>query len=77
GWGRWWLEQSAGFVPAQRKVQLILDALDYPESLTDAAASEVPSWGIQLFAGAPLFHDPEKALTFKRSVEAISEALQK
>lgn len=71
GWGRRWLAQSAEFVPDHRKVQLILDALDYSESLKETAASNVPSWGIQLFAGAPLFHDPDKALTFKHSVEAI------
>ncbi|NHN29921.1 hypothetical protein [Paenibacillus agricola] len=70
-WGRGWLAESAGFVPGDRKVQLILDALDYSESLTDTAASDVPSWGIQLYAGAPLFHDLDKALTFKHSVEAI------
>jgi hypothetical protein len=70
-WGREWLAQSTEFVPNHRKVQLILDALDYPESLTDTAASDVPSWGIQLFAGASLFHDPDKAHTFKHSVDAI------
>jgi hypothetical protein len=70
-WGRRWLAQSAEFVPEHCKVQLILDALDYSESLKETAASYVPSWGIQLFAGAPLFHDPDKALTFKHSVEAI------
>jgi hypothetical protein len=71
GWGREWLAKSAEFVPSHRKVQLILDALDYSGSLTDTSASDVPSWGIQLFAGAPLFHDPDKALIFKQSVEAI------
>lgn len=71
GWGREWLERSPEFVPDDRKVQLILDSIDFPENLIETATSDVPSWGIQLFAGAPLFNDPDKALTFKHSVEAI------
>ncbi|MFK7697124.1 hypothetical protein [Paenibacillus sp. HJGM_3] len=74
GWGREWLARSEHFVPHHRKVQLILDALDFPESLTESAASSVPSWGVQLYAGAPIFHDPDKALTFKHAVEAIRAA---
>ena len=52
GWGRQFLEAAAGFIPPNRKVQLILDALDFPDSLLAAAESEQPSWGIQLFGGA-------------------------
>ena len=48
-WGREFLEMSPAFVPPGRKVQLILDALDFPDSLLAAAESSRPSWGIQLF----------------------------
>ncbi|MFC4808050.1 hypothetical protein [Paenibacillus sp. GCM10023250] len=75
GWGREWLAQSAGFVPEGRQVQLILDAKDFPASLEDTGRSEIPSLGIQLFAGAPLFHDKDKAIAFQRSVEAIRNRL--
>jgi hypothetical protein len=73
GWGREWLNRSPEFVPQHRKVQLILDALDFPDSLTDTATASSPSWGIQLFAGAPLFQDPDKALVFKQAVETIRQ----
>lgn len=75
-WGRDWLASSAEFVPAHRNVQFILDAADFPDSLTETAASDVPSWGIQMFAGAPLFADPDNARLFKRAVEAIRETIQ-
>jgi hypothetical protein len=70
-WSRQWLEQSPSFVPGSRRVQLILDALDYPGSLEDAARSSVPSWGIQLFRGAEVFDDRDKANAFREAVEAI------
>lgn len=70
-WGREWLIRSPEFVPVSSKVQLILDAMDYPDSLVETAASTVPSWGIQMFAGAPLFQDSEQAKVFHQSVEAI------
>ena len=70
-WARSFLEQSPGFVPANRKVQLILDILDYPASLLAAVASAQPSWGVQIFAGAPIFADAEKARLFRRAVEAM------
>jgi len=71
GWGRQFLEAAPGFVPPDRKVQLILDALDFPDSLLASAASEQPSWGIQLFGGAPLFRDLEQAAVFRDAVERI------
>lgn len=74
-WGREWLDLSSEFVPADRKVQLILDAADYPDNLIETATPGVPSWGIQMFAGAPLFQDREKALVFRRSVEAIRQSV--
>ncbi|MZQ80979.1 hypothetical protein GQF01_02350 [Paenibacillus sp. 5J-6] len=75
GWGRTWLEYSHQFVPQDCNVQLILDILDFPMSLTRSATSQVPSYGLQMFAGAPLFQDPDKALLFKFSVEVIRDRL--
>jgi hypothetical protein len=71
GWGRDFLEQAPGFIPQDRKVQLILDAPDYPDSLLAAAESSVPSWGIQLFGGAQVFRDPDRACVFRNAVEQI------
>ena len=58
-------------MPAQRKVQLILDALDFPASLQATAASTRPSWGLQIFGGAQVFGDPERAHIFQAAVEQI------
>jgi hypothetical protein len=77
GWGRTWLEYSHHFVPQHCNVQLILDILDFPMSLTRSATSQVPSYGLQMFAGAPLFQDPDKALLFKFSVEVIRDRLSR
>jgi hypothetical protein len=70
-WGRRFLEQSPAFVPADRKVQLILDAGDGPESLHETAAASPPSWGIQVFAGAEIFANPPFAEAFGSMVTAI------
>jgi hypothetical protein len=70
-WGREWLERSPEFVPAGNKVQLILDALDYPDSLVETAQSRVPSWGVQMFGGAEVFADDEKAEVFCDAVAKI------
>lgn len=70
-WGRQFLEEAPAFVPEERKVQLILDALDFPASLQEAARAETPSWGIQLFGGAQIFADPAQAERFRRAVEQI------
>ncbi|HXF63129.1 MAG TPA: hypothetical protein VNK95_16000 [Caldilineaceae bacterium] len=74
-WGRAFLEQAPAFIPAERKVQLILDALDFPDSLLAAADSPRPSWGIQLFGGASVFADPDQARIFAQAVEQIREKL--
>ncbi len=74
-WGRAFLEQAPAFVPQQRAVQLILDALDFPGSLEAAADSLQPSWGIQLFGGARVFGDPAQARTFATAVERIRRRL--
>jgi hypothetical protein len=72
-WGRTLLEQAPAFVPQDRKVQLILDAGDGPESLTETARSAFPSWGVQVFAGASIFADDAFAETFKAAVEEIKK----
>ncbi len=74
-WGRSFLESAAAFVPADRKVQLILDALDGPRSLIETARSAVPSWGLQIFGGAEVFKDPARATAFGRSAAQIREAI--
>lgn len=70
-WGRDFLQAASGFIPADRPVQLILDALDFPASLTETAGSPVPSWGLQLFGGASVFRDPQQAEIFKQAVAQI------
>lgn len=72
-WGRRFLEASPDFIPVGRPVQLILDALEYPDSLLAAAASEVPSWGMQIFDGGKIFCDPAQSAIFARAVELISQ----
>ena len=74
-WGREFLEQAPAFIPATRKVQLILDVLDFPDCLTATAASPMPSYGIQLFAGAPVFADAAQARVFAAAVEGIRQKL--
>jgi hypothetical protein len=74
-WGRYWLEQAGGFIPANRKVQLILDMLDFPESLLAVTDSSQPSWGLQLFGGAEVFSQPDRARLFQRAVRQIREAI--
>ncbi len=70
-WGCELLEQSPQFIPGNRKIQLILDALDFPDSLTATAAAAVPSWGLQMFGGADIFRDPAKAEVFRTAVNQI------
>ncbi len=64
-WGRTWLEASTSFVPKDRKVQLILDALDFPDSLTALVDVKPASWGVQIFAGAKVFANPAWAEIFQ------------
>jgi hypothetical protein len=75
-WGVEFLHQALNFVPSHRKVQLILDILDFPESLLAVATSTPPSWGIQLFGGAEVFSQPEKAEVFQQAVEEIKATVQ-
>ncbi len=74
-WGRDLLEQAPDFIPNDRKVQLILDALDFPDSLLATATSSAPTWGLQLFGGAQIFNDPDRAQIFQRAVEIIRGSL--
>jgi hypothetical protein len=70
-WGRSFLEQAPTFAPPDRKVQLILDALDGPASLIETAAAAYPSWGLQVFGGATVFSGADFAQVFKTAVAHI------
>ncbi|MDD2442434.1 MAG: hypothetical protein PHG76_09985 [Eubacteriales bacterium] len=72
-WGKTYLEMAANWLPAGKPVQLILDMLDFPDSLNQAAAASRPSWGLQLFGGARAFADPEKARVFAQAVQRIRQ----
>jgi hypothetical protein len=48
--------------------------LDYPASLEAAAGASPPSWGIQLFGGAEVFKDPDRARVFRAAAERIRRA---
>ena len=72
-WGREFLVGSKEFIPGDRKVQLILDALDFPDSLLATTESPVPSWGLQMFGGAQVFDDPIKAKIFRTAAEKIQQ----
>jgi len=73
-WGRAFLEHAPAFVPPERKVQLILDALDGPDSLIETAAAARPSWGLQIFDGARIFADAAFAQVFQTAVARIQDA---
>ena len=70
-WGREFLDKAPQFVPQDRKVQLILDAKDYPDSLIAAGGSPNPSWGIQMFAGVQIFSDSDNAKLFRKVIDQI------
>lgn len=72
-WARTFLERAPHFVPAGTEVQLILDVLDFPGSLVAAAASSVPSSGLQIFGGAEVFADARRAELFAQAVRRIRE----
>ena len=76
-WARQCLEAAPRFVPAGHPVQLILDVLDYPDSLLATAEAAPTSWGVQLFGGAEVFADPERAAIFARAVEQMRLHLSK
>jgi hypothetical protein len=70
-WAREFLEQASDFIPQDHKIQLILDVLEFPDSLLATAASAQPSWGIQIFGGDQIFRDPEQAQIFAQTVEQM------
>jgi len=71
GWGRDFLAQTPAFIPAGQKVQLILDALDFPASLLETAQATPPSWGVQIFGGTQVFGDAANAAIFANAVEQM------
>lgn len=74
-WGREVLEASAGYVPADRVVQLIGDALDGPAALQEIAEATRPSWGLQVFSGSRLFDDAELGDAFRAAVTSLRKRL--
>ncbi len=74
-WGRDFLERAPGFVPADRKVQLILDVLDFPASLETTTEAAHPTWGVQVFDGAEIFGTPEKGSRFREAVREIRQRI--
>lgn len=74
-WGSEWLAAATAFVPADRKAQLILDALDFPDSLLATGEAQSPSWGLQVFNGAQIFANSEWARLFQQVVEQIQTKL--
>lgn len=76
-WGQEWLRQASNFVPANRKVQLILDALDFPNSLVSTAEAEHPSYGLQMFGGADIFRDEASAEIFRVAVVQMRMTLER
>ena len=69
------LEQSPTFVPAERKVQLILDAFDFPATLETVATSPIPSWEIELFGGVNTFSNPENGRVFELAIHKMKETV--
>lgn len=75
-WGRTFLEAAPAFIPADNRIQLILDALDGPRTLLETAVSNEPSWGVQVFGGAKLWEDPELGDAFSRAVRQIQATIE-
>jgi hypothetical protein len=75
-WAKEVLESTSALVYADHKVQLILDALDYPDSLLAIVDASPTSWGIQIFGGANVFADPAKAGVFQEAVSAMRSKLE-
>jgi hypothetical protein len=73
-WGRDFLTSAPAFVPTPHPVQLILDAIDFPESLLAIVDAEPLSWGVQVFGGAAVFDNPEWAELFRSAVEQMEAA---
>ena len=52
---------------------MILDVLEFPESLWSAAASARPSWGIQIYGGAAIFADVARTEQFAAAVAQMQQ----
>jgi hypothetical protein len=74
-WGREFLGGMVDFIPQDRAVMLILDALDFPESLLTVSQSSLASYGIQMFNGWQVFSEPGNAEIFRSAVERIREII--
>ena len=74
-WGRAFLAAAPAFVPLGSQTQLILDALDGPDSLRETAASAIPSYGLQIFGGAAVFADATFAQVFQGAAARIRATL--
>jgi hypothetical protein len=75
-WGREFLEAAPSFIPDDHPVQLILDVLDYPDSLRETTASAHPSFGLQMYGGGEIFSDPQQASEFSFAVRQIQKRIQ-
>ena len=64
-------DRAPAFIPAPNPVRLVPDALDVPEGLLAMAEADRPGWGMQMFGGAHVFADGERAAIFARAVEQI------
>lgn len=71
GWGREYLKAAPAFLPQGREVQLILDVLEFPDSLEAVAEFHSPGLGVQVFGGAKIFADPVQGAAFAAAVEKI------
>jgi len=70
-WGRTFLESSPTFVPEEKPVQLILDFMDFPDSLEQTVLSSVRSKGMQMFSGAGIFKDKTSMEIFARCADML------
>lgn len=75
-WAAEYLENAPAFVPSNRKVQLILDALDFPDSMHAASQAATPSWGVQMFGGAKVFADRSLARVFAQLVADMRNRIE-
>ena len=73
-WARSFMESSAGFVPLDKKVQPILDVLDFPGSLQSLAESSNTGWGYQIFGGASILDSEEHGKELTRLTKILQEA---
>jgi hypothetical protein len=74
-WAADFLRAAPSFVPGECKVQLILDVLDFPDSLWATAEAQPASWGVQIFGGAQVFADSAKAQVFRQAVAQMRRRL--